>query len=355
MEGENLEMAYLAGAMDADGSFSLIKRQAQGARIPWYTPMLQFAGVETSIQNILHKFFGGSLLVAKSYTMPNGKKTKSQLHWKVRGGDNCIKPLEKLIPYLILKKERARYLLDYIKNNRFVRGKVLEDFEVMQREHAHIEMKRFNARSVPNLRAFQSKTNTESLEFWSYVAGLMDTEGSFTVKRQTKNDATPGVKTARYSPYILFSMVNADCINYIRENCTFGKTYFCRNKATTKGFHYQWGITSKKDVIDFIERILPFMHVKKQQALKLVEFCKGWKDCFGKGVTKEQLEFREQCYQEIVQLNKNGVYKPLLIVSETQEQGNEGQASINTVQADRLSGEAVNNGCNSQAMDYSSI
>ena len=90
--------------------------------------------------------------------------------------------------------------------------------------------------------------------------------------------------------------------------CVFGTVCVVKNKSCKRGFHYAWSMASKPDAIDFIERILPYLREKKEQAEILLEFCKKSKNtgyCKG-GIPKEELEFRESCYQKIVALNQRG-------------------------------------------------
>lgn len=304
---ENL-MAYVAGVLDGDGSFSIIK--FKGKKSPWFIPMLQFANLSKEITRILSNELGGKTRVRAPYLLKSGTTTSALHCWILRGAQGCSKALEKITKYLVIKKERAEYLLSYIKQHSFKKGVIMTDDEITERAKKHLHMISLNdcRKPKPISSKLAAKIN-ECPKFWAYLAGIMDTDGSFCVKRQTKNGATPGVKNHRYSCVIQVSFAGCDAINFLRKGLPFGKSYIAKNKAMYNGFHYTWNISSKEDAIEFLQRIIPYLVHKKENAKVLLKFCKGFertKSCI-KGISAEQLQFRESCYQELVKLNKWGL------------------------------------------------
>jgi len=320
-------MAYLAGVMDGDGSFSIIRQK--GAKNPWHVAMLQCANLSKKIVDMLLHAFGGDIGIRKPFLLKSGKFSQPLHRWKAQGAEKCHAALEKLIPFLVIKKERAEFLLKFILAHPFRRGMVMSPEEVHLREKAHAKMIAFNEdRNFSGISKRRASAINEDPSFWAYVAGLMDTDGSFCVKRQTKNDATPGVKNHRYSVVIQLSFADCKAINFLRRNIPWGKSYVATNKAATNGFHYTWNISGKEEALKFLDRVIPFLVFKKENAQVLHTFCKGFIHTgYCKiGVDPEQLRFREECYQNLVYLNKNGVSKPSLIDSDALELGNEAQA-----------------------------
>jgi hypothetical protein len=338
MESEEIMTAYLSGVMDGDGSFSLIKRK--GKRSPWYVPYLQLGNLSTKIIDLLMENFGGSSLTRKSFLMKSGKMSQPLYLWKIRGADLCKKALERLIPYLVIKKERAEFLLKFIHEHPFERGHIMSKEELAQREKKHLKMISFNEdRDFSGLSPKVSSTVSEDPLFWSYIAGIMDTDGSFCVKRQTQNSGTKGIKNFRYSSVIQVTFADCKVINFIRGKISFGKAYIAENKAAANGYHYTWNISGFDKGIEFLRNVIPYLFFKKENAKILLKFCEGFsRTGFCKaGISSEQLHFREQCYQELVHLNKYGISKPPLIDSDLLKQDNEAQAG--NVQGERLSAE----------------
>src|SRR6266481_3773361 len=102
---EDLIMSYVAGLIDGDGSISLIREnRTSGAK---YYPCVQLSNVFEGMIEFLHQTFGGS----KKIKSRQSHAKKTQYVWNVRGLDSCLKVLEKVTPFLILKKKQGNLLL----------------------------------------------------------------------------------------------------------------------------------------------------------------------------------------------------------------------------------------------------
>ena len=352
MKNEEKEMAYLSGIMDGDGSFSIGKLPANGS--PLYFPLIQ-CNTWRSFIFILKEKFGGTLFKAKNHICKDGSLGHALIRWRLRSQNNVLPVLKRLIPFLIIKKERALHLLNFIEENRFVRGKRLSVASIEERERCYLKMIQMNEWRACHKKISKNiaKSMSEDVLFWAYVAGLMDTDGSFSLKKQCQNKGTH-VINPRYLPVISLSMTDTRSINYIRENCTVGKLYIPRNKYTNAGFHYQYGIYTKKECLEFLKRVIPHLTSKKENAQILLEFCeksKNTKYCKA-GISPEELSFREDCYRKIVCLNKYGVHKPSLIDLEAQELGNKGEGISHAERLNEM--DASDSICESLNTSYSS-
>jgi hypothetical protein len=184
----------------------------------------------------------------------------------------------------------------------------------------------------------QSSTINEDPLVWAYIAGVMDSDGSFTIKRQTANKGTQ-VKNARYIPMVQLSLIFPETISYILENFSYGSSCIVKNKSARANVHYSFQLSSRKPCSEFIKRILPYLTEKKDSAEAVLYFCENMEaKSNGKlGLSDKELEFRHACYENVISLNKYGVSKLSLIDSEFLKQDNEAQAGSNSVQGDRLS------------------
>lgn len=306
--------AYLAGAVDGDGSFSIIKHDTKAN--PNYYPLLQFTNWRKEIVYFLKDAFGGSITTIKPCIKKDGFEGHKIYRWRLRSCDNVRGVLEQLIPFLKIKQERAQFLLDFVNNFEFIRGYKIEKDILEQRERARLKMIDFNCwRSTSNkLVTKTARFNSTDSIFWAYVAGIIDTDGSFSIKRQKRNKGTCVIHP-RYLPVISISSIDTRAVNYIKENCCLGKVYQPKNKDASRGYHYQFGIYSRNGCSEFIQKILPFLVGKKENAKVLLEFCvnaKNTKYCRA-GIPIKELKFREDCYQKLIMLNKYGVYKSSLM------------------------------------------
>jgi len=296
---EDLMYSYAAGAIDGDGAIYLVKEKNDGRVL--YIPFVQLAKKFGTLISSFKNDFGGIVGSIKPR-----KAHHSPLHyWRLKGSENCKEFIKKVSQFLVYKKERAKLLLEYIEKNPFVRGKILSTDQIADREKYHVKLALLNDEAYLQEISMVKKSlkNNEDPAFWSYIAGIIDTDGSFSVRCQK---GTSECKNLRYLPIIQMAMASLDVINHIRNNCIHGIVCVAKNKSCARGFHYAWSINKKQDIMDFIERILPYLREKKEQATVLLNFCKGSHATLycKAGISKEQLEFREACYREIMAINK---------------------------------------------------
>lgn len=314
MEERKKLMAYIAGLFDGDGSFTLCRRKpAKEGQSHLYYPLIQFCNKDKNSLEIIKNIFGGYISKRKEYLNKDGFKRSLSFTLKIDKATLCKPLLQSLVNFLILKKDRAQLLLDFIEKNPFIRGSNKLSEEILKdREADYIKMKFLNdQREVRfNISIRNSRVNSKNECFWAYLAGLVDTDGSFSIKKENRSK----VKSPVYSPSILLSMIDSRSIQYIRDNCEYGSIFNVKSKSASQGFCYRFGIYTKNECIDFIKRCLPYLTIKKIQALILLEFCEKYQSCGGPiGVTNEQNIIREDCYQRLINANKYGVYKSSLM------------------------------------------
>lgn len=332
-ENKKMErLAYIAGIIDGDGSISLTKRNILPS--PLYYPEVQLANQNKNLIHYFYDEFGGYKYCRKSWKGKNGSMRKDSWQWKL-DKRRCKSFLEKIMPFLKLKKERANYLLKYIDENPFKRGIRLTPEILRKREESYIKMIRLNIEKDINKTSpgKRRKTPVNDPIFWSYLGGLMDSDGSFSIKRETKNI----VNSFKYLPIISLTMTDIRGLSYIVQNCPYGTLRLYKAKATKYGFNYRFSIHSHEECSPFIERCLPYLKLKKNSAEVLYKFCKQKKKtkyCRA-GVPLEESAFREQCYCKLIDAN-NGVYKSPLIDLEVLQLDDRGQDAS---QAERLNRE----------------
>jgi hypothetical protein len=259
--------------------------------------------------DLLHDTFGGS----KKIKSRQSHSKKIQYVWCVRGRESCKSVIDSLYPYLILKKDQAKHLLNFI-------------IECKETMNMHLKMQSLNNSCLVNSDSIvkQAKKNTESEIFWSYFAGILDTEGSFSIR---KNKPSWGCISYKYNPVIQLCMASFPTMNHIRKNMCYGSVCFPKAKTTQRGFVYKMAIGKIDECIDTINRIIPYLKFKVESAKELRNFCLNYTRINHKqnGIPVDELEFRENSYQRLKQLNSGEIYKPSLIDSEARW-GDEAQA-----------------------------
>ncbi len=325
---EQILMSYLAGVMDGDGSFSLAKRIEHKDRSPLYHPLIQLGSLSERLVEMIKSVFGGSSRLNKAKVGKDGVSRRNFFVWCASHSSQCSVVLDKICNFLVIKKERALFLKDYIVSNPFKRGSNRLSQETLDnREYAYRKMREFNdAKSYSSFYCKkQAAKSTDNELFWSYLAGLIDTDGSLSIRR---NKAQMNDRNYRYCPMIQLSMNDIRGLNFIKENCPFGNFKIFKARTCVTGFTNKWAVQSRNDVIAILERIIPYLYVKQENAKILLDFCKNYVSVAHRqaSIPQEEVAFREKRYQDLVHMNKYGVYKPSLIDLEAHNLGDRAEA-----------------------------
>jgi len=159
---------------------------------------------------------------------------------------------------------------------------------------------------------------------WAYVAGIMDADGCFMMikhKRQTKNGTSErslafpknlDAWSYTYLPCIKIGMIEYEAIGFILEEMNFGHMHIDgarKNRPNSKPI-YHWYMRNKNECIPFLKGVIPHLRVKRDRAEFLLKFCmhllKFPNPCY-KGLSKEELDYREQTYLRMREFNGNKV------------------------------------------------
>jgi hypothetical protein len=294
---EGILMAYLAGAMDGDGTFC-IGKSIRRDQLNHY-PILQLGNLNKDLIGLLHQSLGGNIAVRKAHISNSGKNRREFYVWRA-SHSKSLYPIEKLLPYLIGKKDRAEFLKEYILNNPSQSGgKKLSIELVAEREKSYYKMRDLNNFDCSRQKVTkkQCTKNSESPIFWSYLAGLFDTDGSFTI----------GCRENRYfRAQAQLHMKDLRCFNYINENFIGANFGVKKDKTSKNGILYRLEVRKIDVLKEFLERIHPYIRQKKAQVELLLKFLKDKKTYTHTkpGMPEEELAFRLGCKQQMMELNK---------------------------------------------------
>ena len=141
--------------------------------------------------------------------------------------------------------------------------------------------------------------------FWIYLAGFIDGEGCLGIYRAKRKNAKDGLR-----PYIAITNTDKEIMDAIKKTipkkvyCSMGKS---RRKKTHK-FAYNLRIENYGSVLFVLEKIKPYLTIKRERANLLLQYILIRKSkevnphCF-KHLGQEEYEI----YKEIRKLNKKGV------------------------------------------------
>lgn len=138
----NLSNQYVAGFLDGEGWFRI--KKTKGYKSPSYQILVGASSTDEEILKLLVKKYGGSIY--KRFKKDNWKAEYSyQIMCK-----QAEQLIEKILPYLIIKKERAFICLELSKSKKLENGVKLTQETIDYRENLFMDMKILNQRGVLN-------------------------------------------------------------------------------------------------------------------------------------------------------------------------------------------------------------
>lgn len=154
--------------------------------------------------------------------------------------------------------------------------------------------------------------------WWAYLAGLIDGEGTFGIVKHKEN-TTRGFY---FCPYISISNTNKNALLFIKEELgSIGNLHKTSTRKQDRGNikpSYKFDICKRQHIIEIIPKTLPYLIIKKDNALILLEFCRNReekgriyrhskKGRFLKGVL--QIDYTESdflLYNKLREMNRRG-------------------------------------------------
>jgi hypothetical protein len=134
-----------------------------------------------------------------------------------------------------------------------------------------------------------------------YIAGIVDSEGCIRLHRSYRKYGC-GVS---YSIEVAVSNTNQKLLNYLRNVTDLGHITEKYNGENARNI-YRWRLTTYH-LKKFLLSIVPFLRIKKEQALLIVRYINITNDD-GTKLTLEQIKEKEDIYEKISELNKRGTF-----------------------------------------------
>ena len=145
------------------------------------------------------------------------------------------------------------------------------------------------------------------VEKLAYIAGILDGEGSIMIMRQAsesfmKQRAERGCFHPHYAPCIRIGMQDRSALDLIVDATGIGFVH------TEKPYHhkkpmYRWMVRSKAEITQFLKLMMPYLLVKKDQAILCLKFVEEWVSFNGSRLTPEILQKREEAWSQMRKLN----------------------------------------------------
>lgn len=160
IDTKELDWAWAAGFFDGEGSISLKRTWTKATNRKTYTPYLHLAQVDRAVLDHFHRIVGCGTIAPNSRTYherPSGNRAPS---WQwCCSASSAEATATAMLPYLVLKRERALLLLEYRKicNRRRSSYHRLTDEEMALRQAMADQMRYLNMNTVQR-RASETKS-----------------------------------------------------------------------------------------------------------------------------------------------------------------------------------------------------
>jgi hypothetical protein len=278
-------LAYIAGLIDGDGHIGIRKIKDKNL------PLIQFHNTSKQSCAYLNKLFGGTL----AFDKPKKEGYRTVWKWMLQGKEGCMNFLDKVSAFLVLKKDSANKLVEFLSNPC--------DENNYYQDCKDLNLNRKTEQC--NFDNIERKTSDCSF-FWAYIAGIMDTDGSFSIERSVRKPGNNRQKNdlIKFRPKIILTMVSDRSIKHILSNCEYGGLCTVKAKSALRGEAFRFSIQSRSEAIEFLKRCVPYLQIKAIQAINILNFCRNYNPTNGLArVPEEEKEYRENCYKQIVMLN----------------------------------------------------
>ena len=150
----------------------------------------------------------------------------------------------------------------------------------------------------------------------AYTAGIVDGEGCLTISKQIRKDRP----SPSYRSSVTVSNTNPILIQFFKDN--FEGVFYKHSDERVDKNNKNWATAytwycSCSNVVPFLESILPYLLLKKSQAIEIIKF-QNTKSSYprkslgqGKGsspLSELEITEKESIYLKVKSMNSKGVY-----------------------------------------------
>lgn len=258
-------LSYLAGYIDGDGCFYLGRTIQKPKGIVVYEYSIQVLSVKKESVYSFAQWFGGYIR-----QMPKRPRHKIAYQWTLKTR-KCFGVARDIYPYLTDKHKSCAMFIEfekYIIRNNF---KVVHKDIIKQRDNIikyireEKHMNDFVTEEAINLLKEIKPTIDPTEENFAYLAGLIDSEGCFRIKRWQPK----GKPNKVYNINLEIGNTRLPIFKWLMErfggNITFIKPKPSKKPSAT------WSVSSSS-LFRIINNIYPFLRIKKTVCEKIIEF-----------------------------------------------------------------------------------
>lgn len=258
---------YAAGYIDGDGCIYIGKTTQKQKDIIVYEFCIQVTSVKKSVLDIFKSIFGGS--VGKK---PARENYKQAFCWTVKNKD-AIAFANKILPYLVEKTNQCNIFIEYTNLITFNGFRTVDQLIInkrnelidLMREDKH--MNNLITKEVIDTLKEKKNTITPSESDYAYLAGLIDSEGCFRIKKWKPINKPNHV----YAIVVEIGNTKISIMPWLIERFGGSAIYMAAKKNTRASA--KWTLSAAA-LYEILPKIRQFLTIKQEVCDLLIEFQK---------------------------------------------------------------------------------
>lgn len=150
--------------------------------------------------------------------------------------------------------------------------------------------------------------NPREAALLGYLAGIIDGEGTIRIQRIKSGKSFVASKRRNpwYYAQVSIGMTDIRPLVLLREFT--GKGEIRNERVPSRKLIYRWVLGGRFDIIKFLNTLLPYLIVKRQQAEIVLDLLEHWEMPWNKktGTSESEIQRREDAYSKVRKLNAVG-------------------------------------------------
>jgi len=303
---ERTFFSYTAGYIDGDGCFYAGTTIQKPKNITVFESSIQVLSTKNKILFEFRDAYGG--FVRKK---PDRLHHKEALVWVIKNS-HCIPVIDSVFPFLVEKHIQASLLKQLIHSIVPNAGVKISNTTLTYREsliqkiREEKHMKNFISKEdIDHINTLQNTVTPSDLDY-PYLAGLIDSEGCFRIKKWKPKNRPNEV----YNIAVEIGNTKLPILPWLIQR--FGGTCTFIPAKGTKRSSATWCLSAAA-LFPVLHKVFPFLRGKKDVCAKLIEFQETILPNGGdrhselfRALFEKRREIREKIIQEVHELNKKG-------------------------------------------------
>lgn len=281
-------LSYVGAIIDGEGSIFISKIITKSNKLNLRLN-ISVANTCKELISFLDKRFKGNV------TKINSKQANRQNYWvwRIWKNEDIIIFLEKIIPYLIIKRKQGELALEFAKSRLNILKKPRNELHYKNSDYKIYEQIKELKKNYP---IETPKINFTKEEKWHYLAGLIDGEGSVRIAKATHTNIY-GNKKLILTPQISIGNTDKRMTNFLKKE--FGGFIIKRKRKKEWKNIYEW-IMQGVNKEEFYKKLVGKLVDKKKRLDVLLKYVESRK----KNYTREN---EIDLFLEMQKLNNKGL------------------------------------------------